>query len=419
MSLVTFSGQIHVHTPALVKNCRDDLIQYINSISTEHGTDIGLGLEEALKTIQTLNRKENRVMLISDGFSFDNTVEAVAAARNLFDAGVPVSSICTYIPSDGNEGLTTMRNIANAGEGGKCYQISSPNQVSGIVFGSVSNDVTQSVVTTSSTVNIDMYKDAVLKGITSLPNVSKYIQSVKKYDATVPLSVNYIRPSGYSQAVPLYAYRAHGNGKVSAFTSSLTDNWCSQWSVATRQTMLSNIFESNTPLTRSETPYTVNVEYDSHKAYIEILPAVLNPDATATIVITRPDGTKMTRKLTFDSKKFSYTFDTEQTGTFTVGITYAYDEQKFTSTESMVLSYLPEYDAFANFDKSVVYKFMRGAGTITENDIPSLENDKNEIATYKRSYVIPLLIVALVLLIADIALRKLKITKKRKNGANQ
>ena len=85
----------------------------------------------------------------------------------------------------------------------------------------------------------------------------------------------------------------------------------------------------------------------------------------------------------------------------------------------LVLSYLPEYDAFANFDKSVVYKFMRGAGTITENGIPNLENDKNEIATYKRSYVIPLLIVALVLLIADIALRKLKITKKRKNGANQ
>lgn len=419
ISLVTFSGEIHVHTPALVKNCREDLVSYINSIDTEHGTDIGLGLEEALKTIQALNLKENRVMLISDGFSFDNTINAIDAAKKLSSAGAVLSTICTYIPSDGSGGLSAMQSIAATSKGGKCYQVSSPSQVAGLVFGTVSNDVTQALVSVSSTVNIDMYKDAVVKGITSLPNVSKYIQSAKKYDAVVPLSVNYIRSSGYSQAVPLYAYRSHGNGKVSSFTSSLAGNWCSLWGTAVKQTMLSNIFTTNTPETRNEAPYTVNVSFDSHKAYIEIIPSVLNPEALTTITIIRPNGIKSTRTLEFDSQKFSYTFDTEQAGTFTVNITYAYDEEKFSSSTSFVMPYLPEYDAFANFDKSVVYKFMRGAGTITEDGIPSLENDKNEIATYKRSYVIPLLIAAGLLFIADIIIRKLKITKKRRNGANK
>ena len=419
VSLVTFSGQVHVHTPALVKNCREDLVNYINSLSTEHGTDIGLGLEEALKTVQTLNLKENRIMLISDGFSFDDTVSAVSAAKKLANAGAVLSTICTYIPSDGDGGLAAMQEIAATSKGGKCYQVQRPSDVSGLVFGTLSNDVTQALVNVSSTVNIDMYKDDVVKGITSLPNVSKYIQSAKKYDAVVPLSVNYIRPSGYSQAVPLYAYRTHGNGRVASFTSSLTGNWCSQWGVENRKALLSNIFVSNTPDNRTDAPYTVNVSYDSHEAYIEILPAVLNPKAVTTITIIRPDGIKSTRTLVFDSQKFSYTFNTEQAGTYTVNITYSYDEEKFSSSVSFVMPYLPEYDAFANFDKSVVYKFMRGAGTITENGIPNLENDKNEIATYKRSYVIPLLIAAGALFITDVAIRKLKITKKRKNNTER
>jgi Mg-chelatase subunit ChlD len=119
--LVTFSGEIKVETPKKAAVCRQDLIAYIDSLTTEHGTDIGLGMEEALKAVQALRMEENHVMLISDGFSFDSTKDAVAISKELYAAGATVSAINTYIPSDGNTGRTTMQNIVKAGKGGKSY----------------------------------------------------------------------------------------------------------------------------------------------------------------------------------------------------------------------------------------------------------------------------------------------------------
>ncbi|MBQ4511333.1 MAG: VWA domain-containing protein, partial [Clostridia bacterium] len=79
--LVTFSGLIRVETPKKVKDCKEDLLKYINSLTTSHGTDIAMGLEEALKTVKSLNLTENQVMVISDGFSFDSERTAVEVSK--------------------------------------------------------------------------------------------------------------------------------------------------------------------------------------------------------------------------------------------------------------------------------------------------------------------------------------------------
>ena len=129
--LVTFSGEIKVETPRKVKDCKEQLTSYINSLTTGHGTDIGMGLEEALKTIKALNLTENQVMVISDGFSFESEREAKDVAKELYDAGATVSAITTYIPSDGNGGARTMRDIVSAGVIGNKF---SRQQTSGKYF---------------------------------------------------------------------------------------------------------------------------------------------------------------------------------------------------------------------------------------------------------------------------------------------
>jgi len=139
--LVTFSGEISVKTPDKVKDCKQDLINYIDSLTTGHGTDIGMGLEEALKTVKALNLSENQIMLISDGFSFESERSAVDVAKDLYSAGATVSAINTYIPAEGTGGRTLMRNVVNSGNGGKYYEISSPEHVAGVVFGEMAKDV--------------------------------------------------------------------------------------------------------------------------------------------------------------------------------------------------------------------------------------------------------------------------------------
>ena len=422
VSLVTFSGEIKVETPKKVSACRQDLIGYIDSLTTDHGTDIGLGLEEALKTIKALNLAENQVMLISDGFSFDSTRDAVEVSAELYSAGATVSAINTYIPADGTGGRATLRNVVNAGSGGKYYEISRPEDVEGVVFGSVADDIGDVIIEKDAQVNIARYNDAVVKGFTSMPMVSGYIISMETYDATVPLTISHLKPGGYTETMPLYAYRSHGNGKVASFTSSISGNWTKYWSAEDKSRFINNVMESNTPKVRIDRPYSVNIERSDLDAYVEIVPSVLDPAAKTTLKITFPNGKTTTRELAFDARKYFYTIATETTGTYRIEITYSYDEQTFTSVETFHIPYLPEYNMFASYDTSKIYDFMRGNGTITEwnpgdpkkQNVPSLKNDKNEISTYQVSYRIPLLIAAAALFVVDIIVRKFKLGVKKK-----
>ena len=414
--LVTFSGVIKVETPKKVKDCKDDLVSYINSLTTSHGTDVALGLEEALKAVKSLNLTENQVMVISDGFSFDSERTAVEVSKDLFDAGATVSAIDTYIYSDGDKGKATMQSIVNAGTGGNYYEIMRPEDVTKVVFGSVAEDFAEVVIEKDAAVTIAKHKDDIVKGLTSLPVVSGYVLSLEKYDAIVPITITYQKNNGYQETVPLYAYRAHGNGKVSTLTSSLAGSWTAKWSEDVKAQFVNNLFVSNTPKERVDYPFTVNIDKNEYNAYIEIIPSVLNTEAKTTIVITLPTGKRLTRNLVFDSKKYSYSFTTGKVGTYSIEIKYEYDDSKFTTKEEFEIPYLSEYDAFTTFDKFEVYEFMRGNGEVLVNEIPSLENDKNKVTTYKVSFVIPLLIGAISLFVIDVFIRKLRVKKKVRKG---
>jgi len=269
------------------------------------------------------------------------------------------------------------------------------------------------VIYKSSTVNIDRYRDEALKGISSLPSVSVYIQSMAKYDATTPLTLNYEKLSGYTVQVPLYAYRSHGNGRVASFTSSLTGSWTSGWSAEDKAALLGNILTANTPPAKVDYPFTLTVEPGSLDTYVEIVPSILNPDAKVNVRLVPPSGLATNRALSFDSRKYYYTFPTSEVGSYKLEVTYAYDDKSFTARSYFDISYLPEYNAFAAFDKTAIYQFMKGNGTISEDGIPSLENDEGDIATYKVSYTVPLLIAAAVLFLVDIATRTIKLKDRR------
>ena len=410
--LVEFSGDVKVQTPQKVKDCKEKLTKYINDLTPSHGTDIGLGLEEAIKTINALNLTENQVMVISDGFSFRSEHDAEEATKQLYSYGTLVSTICTYIPADGSNGLTTLNTIANLGGTNKAHQISRPEDVVSIVFGQIAEEIGAVIIDKESSVNIAKYKDPIVSGMSSVPNISTFIVSLEKYDATVPLTVTYQKDNGYQETVPLYAYRSHGNGKVSSFASSLTGSWTRVWSNTDKQNFLSNLLSSNTPKQRTDYPFSINLERTDYKATLEIVPSVLNPQAVTQIVITSPNGRTSKRTLLFDTTKYFYSFDLNQIGTYTIDITYSYDEQKFTTSTDFNIPYTMEYNEFATCDRFNVYAFIRGNGQITTGEIPNLENDEDMITTYKQSFAILLLAIATGLFVLDVFIRKLRVKRK-------
>ncbi len=409
---VQFSGDVKVKTAQKVKDCKDELIKYIMDIDPSHGTDIGLGLEEALKTVKALNLSENHVMLISDGFSFRNQYDAEEIAAELKSQGATVSALCTYVPADGNGGRDDMNAIARAGGTNGAYIVSRPEDVGGVVFGQMGPDIGDVIIRKDSAVRVAKHNDRMVAGISALSNVSGFLLSLEKYDATVPLTVTYQKDNGYQETVPLYAYRSHGNGRVATFTSSLSDGWTRLWSADERELFINNLFESNTPTVRIDRPFELKLEYDGRGATVTVVPSVLNPAARTVVRITTPNGRTVTRTLSFDAKQYSYSFATGQIGNYRVEVTYSYDESSFTDSAAFHLAYTEEYDEFAVCDKFNIYAYMRGNGEIYTDGVPGLENDEDVVTTYKQSYVIPLLIAAVVLFVADVFVRKLRVKRR-------
>jgi hypothetical protein len=168
--------------------------------------------------------------------------------------------------------------------------------------------------------------------------------------------------------------------------------------------------------------YTLTVEQGESSAYLEIIPAVIHPDAKVEVTLTRPDGTTAEANMIFANSYYYYRTTAPQLGEYIVRIDYSYGKHSFSSESRLNYSYFAEYDEFAVCDVAVLHSAIRNRGTITTDGTVDLENDEKHITTYKASYVVPLLIIAVALFVVDIIIRKIKWADirtlfKKKGGA--
>ena len=379
---------------------RQWLYKEIQQAAPYQGTLIGAALDQAYSNIKDLSFGESQVMIISDGLSYSHENEdAVEIAAKMHADGITVSTIS--VVSQGS----SLPQIAKAG-GGVHYSLNRPEEVSELVFATIADDLTESVIEKQTAVNVVTFRDGVLEGIISLSDIGGYINSKAKADSTTVLSVDYQKNSDTVVQVPLYAYRDHGNGRIATFTSNISGKWLEGWSEAETSQFFGNVLVTNTPEERIDYPYDVSVTYGGDTSTVEILPSYLNPRAIASIKITSPSGEVTDKKLTFDLNRYFTSFKTKEIGKYHIEIKYSYGNHSFSSETYFDVSYYPEYDAFTVFDISNVHDFMRNRGGVyTDGDV-DLSLDMNTVATYEYSWRIPLLVAAAVLFVIDVFIRK-------------
>ena len=403
--VVNFWGEINVLQPAIKAVHREEVAAMIRAIEPYQGTVIGTALDKAGDLMIDMAFDDKQIMLISDGMSY--TLESDTPAdvvKKLQDHGITTSVIH---PAAREEGIATLQGIAEAG-GGKYFEINREEDLLEIMFSEIADDLTQSVIETRTPVHIKREKDGVLQGLGSLPDILGYAYAKAKASATTVLTVDYEKSGGTVVEAPLYAYWTYGNGRVSTFTSTLTGDWSAEWQGESGDRFFGNVCTENTPAARVDYPYTISVDYDGSYSRVEIIPAVLNPYATVDVTVTLPDDTTVTERLTFDSTRYFYSFETPLRGRYLVHITYAYADKSFESESAFHLGYSPEYDAFTVFDPAALHAAIRNRGTVSEGSIPSLENDDKEVATYVLRFTTPLMIAAVVMFVIDVIIRKLR-----------
>ncbi len=419
--VVNFWGEINVlQNPVKAVN-RDEVAALINGIKPYQGTVIGTALDKAGDLMIDMAFDDKQIMLISDGMSY--TLESDTPAdvvTKLKDHGITTSVIH---PAAREEGIATLQGIAEAG-GGSYFEIIREEDLLEIMFSEIADDLTESVIQGQTPVNVKRETDLVLNGIASVPDVMGYAYAKAKASATTVLTVDYVKSGGNVVEAPLYAYWTYGNGRVSTFTSSLTGEWASTWQNESGDRFFENVLVANTPAERVDYPYTISVEYDGSYSRVEIIPVTLNPYATTNVTVTLPDGTEVTERLTFDSTRYFYSFETPLRGRYLIHITYAYADKSFASEAAFHIGYSPEYNSFEVFDPAALHAAIRNRGTVYEGSIPALVNDDKEVATYVIRFVAPLMITAVVLYVIDIIIRKLRwhdiksfFSIKRKGGS--
>ena len=413
VAYITLAGASKVEmTPTRLGDCKTELVELINSAEPCQGTFIGDSLKMAHSHMKDLNFAEKQVMLISDGLTYTYEPEdAVKVAGDMYNDGITVSTV-NVLSGTVPAAVKLLNNVANAG-GGNYYLINREEEVAQLIFADIAEDLVETVVEKETKVNVELFRDDVMEGIRSLPEVLGYINSKAKLDATMVLSVDYQKNATTTVKVPLYSYREHGNGRVATFTSSLSSNWLRGWSDSLKSKFFGNVLTTNTPDERINYPYTINFEYGGEYSTIEMLPSYLNPRAKASIKITSPNGNVYEEQLAFDLNRYFTTFKTPDVGKYHIEMTYTYGNHSFKSNTYFNVSYNPEYDSFVAYDLGSIYDFMRGIGLVYTDGNVKLENDKTEVDTYERSFRLPLLVLAVALFVFDVFIRKYKPKRKQ------
>lgn len=406
VAYVTLAGEARIEQiPTPLGECREELYEKIQTATPSQGTFIGEALKMAYDHIKDLDYAEKQVMLISDGLTFTYEPEdAAKIASDMKADGITVSAV-NILSGNEPQAVKLLSAIASNG-GGNYYLIERAEAVADLIFATIANELTESIVEKESKVTVNTFRDDTVNGILSLPNVFGYVNSKAKPDANMVLSVDYQKNADTVTQVPLYSYRDHGNGRVASFTSSLSGDWLKGWDTDTKTKFFGNVLTSNTPPERIHYPYNLNFTYEGNYSTLEIVPSYLNPLAKATVVVTDPSGAEYKETLAFDLNRYLTTFETPKTGRYHIKITYAYGTHSFVSEVYYNVAYQPEYDAFAVYDVSNLHDFMRGSGEISTDGKLDLTNDRNDVSTYELNFRMPLLIAAVALLVVDIFIRK-------------
>jgi hypothetical protein len=412
VAILTFAGETRTVLPVTRVPGKDDtegrkvIIDAINSVQPMQGTLIGAGLNAAYEFTKDLDMfYDKQIMLMSDGISFGGeTYDPVKVTADLYNEGITTSCVTTASP----DGVALMSRIASAG-GGKNFSLIDPDKVQDAVFGEIADEIVETVIEADTPVKIYDSNSHLVYGIDSLPNVKGFVFGKIKSSAKTVLTVNYYKASGQPIEVPLYAYRGYGNGKVISFSASLGNDWMVDWLYdQNANKFLDAVAVDSVPLEKVDQPFSLSSGMNGVLSNVEILPAKFNPKAVVSITLTRPDGSESKEVLKYSQNGYTYSFKAAEDGIYTLKIDYTYGDEIISVYKYVSYSYREEHNAFNLYDAGSLHEVVRTRGTVSTDGIPTLTNDENKIATYEVAFGPVFMVMALVLFVIDVIIRKIK-----------
>ncbi len=392
----------------------------IDKATTKNGTVLESGFmraEEAIGTSAATQSTQFFLITDKEGKDFENAQQRAVRLKNEYGIKTSVLVVGSNT-EDIPDGISQIATLT----GGTSVGVLNSTVLSDAMFGDggISETFKETVINRMSYVDLKQRYDSVLSGISSdyfqsIPAgglggyVGGYVTAKAKSTATTVITAKH-GSANQKVDVPIYAHRIYGAGKTASFLSSFSGKWGAQWEkVGLSQQFFKNVFATNIPAQRVDTPFTVSVNRGTSSASLTVRPAELKAGAAVDVQLISPKGeTQTIENVVFDSTAYNCSFSLLEKGEYTARVTYTYKGESYTLEKPLSVSYLAEYDEFTVFDASPLYKMLGEKGTVSEDGNLKIENDEKEVGVRIVYLTSPLLIVSVILFALDVIVRKVK-----------
>jgi uncharacterized membrane protein len=374
---------------------KEALQDMIGTIVPGGGTTIRPSLEAAVDSLIDADVTLKHIILLTDGQAETTGYEEIMVKLNEND--ITLSTVAVGESAD----FQLLNTLANGG-GGRYYETDEFTDIPSIFTKEAFMAGKKYLNNITFTPNLVSYT-SLFKGIETLPQLDGYVSTTVKENARLVLSG--------PEDDPILATMQYGLGKTVAWTSDANGLWTSQlfaWEGGATfwNNILSYIVNQDI-----NSAYSVESTYENGEGVITVK-SLGNEGSVSTMqgVIISPAGEEMTINLDASSPgEYTGNFIPDGEGVYMVDLTVSQGEENIDKIVTGVnVGYSLEYDYYSN-DKIAFERIAEITGGRILNDPSDVFKGKVEEAkgSYDISYI--LLILALILLILEIAIRKTNI----------
>lgn len=425
--IVSFSSASSERLSVLPVSQRETISESINKVLEEKGdgTIFSGAIMKAGRALSVINNVERKhIILITDGKPGDSYDDYKRYIEDNVADGITMSVLS--IDMDNAEQIAMMQRTAAAG-GGKFYNVNDVSSIASTMYKDLTEEAIPEIQYGKEFALTVKDKSTILNGIDSdtIPTLSGYYGTVAKKGATVPLMGEY---------VPIYATHKYGKGTVGSFMCDIGGEWSQTFvNNLVGEALILNIVESIFPFrdVRAD-KIKYELQSDNYLHWINIYSDIEGQTVDVSVNPVSASLQHLWGEINVDVAESNrrFTFSITEPGLYEIRI-IATDEDGNILSEIPIyqaFSYSKEYDTFST-DTEDGARLMEGlAQTSGGKEI----GDPVEVfgsfrKTLSKTFDprIILIIVAIVLMLLDVAVRKFKfkwiheIIKERKDHPQQ
>ncbi len=400
VGVVTFDSAGTWAVPMTPLTDKRAVIERIASIRAGGGTDIYPALKMGYKALNDSGAALKHVILLSDGITGDSAFQQLIQANH--DAQ---QTTLTSIAVGGDADRFTMRQFAQWG-GGRYYLVTDPHAIPQ-VFTRETMLASRSFIVEEDFVPARAEPSTLLKGIGALPTLHGHVAADPKPRATVALTA--------TDDLPLLAHWRYGLGKSVAFTSDCKSRWARDWVGTAEYTKLwsqivrwsmgsdqSGDLQVVSEIDRGQLRITVDAfdESGNFRNFLDGTARVVSPDLTVRELPLRQIA----------PGRYTATMEVDEDGSYLAGVSMSVGDTPIGQVVSeAVQPYSPEYRTPASGSSLLPELARLGGGSVIAD--PAEVFRRPEVARrVPEPLWPPLLIAALLLLLLDVALRRLDLS---------